>query len=1704
MGIGLTYLQHVMSQRDAQARREQAWRDDPNKLDSLVASVASKISPSGSKPKMKDFQTKTEAYDSLVEPDHPFAGFASELKERMSRALAHPASRGVSPVELADELTAKMLNEPGKSGVSRITEANEFKRRQDARWFGLAGEDASIRKPLGSQYDTWLAERRQQETPEGMAEIYRSLGDEGKAKEVLDDASGVATPGGFALNIGLGAAAGAAFGGGLPGAAIGAVTGGISEILGKPISKAITRSEWYNSLAGPLTASRSETTAGDVAKVAIPTGIATFLGAGGNLKGLVVGGVAAATAGFGITDTGKAFLAEVAPYAAINAGLDKVAFKAFLVPKAAGKAIAANPSAKNMVEAGDAIESSTKIMSDETFVGRFVNKIVNAGDMKLGVNEDFIKELRSFTPGGKRAAILGKAVEEHLSGTKGRWEAMQDIQMNGFATGKYIPELKGATSDEYAAWARKAVSKFDATAHEEAMRHPDGYAAGVEEAAARMKARQLVEDDVIEPSVNFLDDQRAAHRAAMTAKKANYLVEQKLVMENALLNKTTKKAQDKVARVLTETVFTPQEFESDLYAHVASLGIESPVGEAAVSTAAKSAKVVPLKVKPKTIAENVAAIDATPVISEAVRVTSAPTELGAIEADAGMAVSAPARKISAKIARQREELIERRKLASMSDEEQLDYLREKQFDNPINQARWQELLEKRQTGMTLEQKAKDLEELSYHGGGAGVVEDTEGEAIYFGSQKILSSGRAKVKNKTREKLKVATDEEAAQTTEVIRGKDEKAAAVKLTGELEEVKAVENAQFEKAKRIQSLDPDTAYKEIDSVYQGYKAGKVPAEKALDEINEIAEIYADPKVIDKNFSTDAGLENWLGMSDAIVRELRAAATSKAIIGVTALGVGAASFFLGGNDAHAGVFSEGLVKGLAKAKDIPKATLELMNAAKEAKYVVPLVEDPNKFLLALNDFQVGLKGGAVAIINDFKSWASKAPEKSFRLSHMSPDKVLDEVTGTGKGLMTNVAPFKASFQAAEYKNIVNGKAVVKNIVTASDIKSARKEVEEIFAPLNEKFSRQIEFDWRNEEVKNLTKRLDEITKNTNKHSDDVVVAWRNETQKDLDNHVEKLKGLQGAVEDFHKSWEPVAAQAAKEHSAVRTFLALGDNAEFEKYPFLKSITFTNDEKVAIGRMREQLLQYKQRLKEVDADVIEGPYAHHVLHPGLDTSQFYKMMGGKEKAAAYLKIYRRSFNSRPLMPDLESSMEHYVTDTERRIQQRTFWKKEGWDVVLKKSENFPVIHKALTALKEGVASVDNTNTNKLLQRYQEFESVMRLFLSPSATLKHLIKETGDLAQRGFGETVESYPLATKMTGIRIAEANPMVRKSLTKLGFTAKNDQDRLLQEYFKSVVPVQGGRARLLDIGLTTQDDIFRKADGLWGKIQDVGSMGINFAELAGRGLSTVLGLQMAAKKGMTIEQGLYGTYDMILKNNFLSREFNPAWLQHPGVKAAFMFQGTPFKIMERRVVNFMRSGRVVKDIGEAVYNATKEDYKNGNFRNSREILKQLFNIRTMVKEGEHRVTSNIFLDAALKETDFFGTPVVNQLAKDVFIIGAATYGGASAGVNLYHHFFHIPFLKSGQTYSTDPEPKLAVNPGISAIFKGMDAWQKRDENDDEWLTTKIFNKWLGGGFYSLIPDPIKKLHRISVDDIPEIYKKDPYKYLFAVPSVKPSKRQ
>jgi len=354
----------------------------------------------------------------------------------------------------------------------------------------------------------------------------------------------------------------------------------------------------------------------------------------------------------------------------------------------------------------------------------------------------------------------------------------------------------------------------------------------------------------------------------------------------------------------------------------------------------------------------------------------------------------------------------------------------------------------------------------------------------------------------------------------------------------------------------------------------------------------------------------------------------------------------------------------------------------------------------------------------------------------------------------------------------------------------------------------------------------------------------------------------------------------------------------------------------------------------------------------------------------------------------------------------------------------------------------------------------------------------------GFGETAEGLPIAVSGIMRRLTKANPFIRRKLTKAGI-AKADQGKWLDTVLSSMIPQRNTHQRLLAAGIDDIDRHYNLIKKVWHKTQDVGATWINLAELIDRGTAVITSMNKAQKRGMTIEQGLYGAYDMILRNNFLGREFNPEWLRNPKWRALFMFQSTPFKIMERRVVNAYRSGRVVKGITKGIREMSRT-------REGREqLMKEVMGIRAYVKRSEHSLKTNLFVDSIMDEVDFFGSPAIGQLAKDTMIIGAASIGGAHYGMNLLHHFIHIPFISS---MHDTPDPKIAYSPGMQAIIRGTDAWKKQEGADQKFLFTNIMQKWMGpaGPF----PDIFRKVERINNNDIPEIYRGSKFQYLFAIP--------
>ena len=1670
-------IEGILRQREREEEAHSRFLGDPAKMDKLAAAITSQISPSAAKPKLSKFSSQTEAYDSTIPDDHPLRNFGSELHERLGRVLSDRRSVGVNPGEMAAALAEKMMAEPGKSGLSRYEESAEYKRRADSKWFGLAGEDEKLRKPGGSRYDVWLKQRQQAEQPENIAAALKKAGRNEEAEEVLREANPIATPGGALAQAGIGAVAGGIFGG--PGGALlGAAGGVLSEVVGRPISKAITESEWYNARKGPLTATRSDVSLTEAAGLGA-LGLATgFIKGGGGLKGLITGAIGGAVGTGLATDTGKALAAEIAPYAVAGIQIDKALFKTFLVPKAAGKAIAANPSAKVIADAQDAVSTAEKEIQGTGVFDNILKRVLDPRGKELGVNEDVIKGFqtigRSFTASGREAirsdarlSVMEKAFTDHLNKSEDIWNTIANaVKSDKIQTAVELPEgmLVGTklgtgtqNTRDLARYVTKTFASLDHIGVDEALRHPSGdFAIGIVEAGKRQKARAFTDPAKAEAAKTAATNRIIAEARIRQAKagKAEAIV-------GRVLAETSE--QDEIYKIADE-ILDPTVLKDKIMPPKPKRVRKAPTASVArvVDDVAATTGIKPTDAFDKVTAR-ANAIEADPAARSIISSASEPTEISAALSEGTSTISAEAttkRIVASRNRAPKRKVVEEVTETKATDEEIISELKGKKLDVA-----------------------------------------TEAEA----AEKRILAPVGTVRKAGNAITEVVETKLGPQ--EVTYRKGERIPALKKFQEAIEVEAKQAEYVSELRTYSKLSPEEALEEVKGITELHRQGKVTAEEVIYRTNQITEAQTLDEFdnagnfVGNKFASENGMGDWLAMFDPLIKHMRGVVGNKTFMSVFGLGAGAYAMFMDpqtggvGAPAEAGIASH-FVQGLKAVKDVGKASAALMKNMADAGYVVPSHVPDDKFLLKYGEYQKGLrgtdKGGPAKILADFQNWSSKAPKDSLRYKVMSPGMIFDEVLGIGKQLMNNPAVFRASFQAAEFNNITRSSKVVTNILRDAGVESVRGEVRQAYKPLTDGMLKQVEFDWRSDKVKDLTKEVDTITKNKKKYPADVVEASLKAAQDELAMHQQSLEGLKDFLPKYHSTWESITKDLAAKHSSVRIFLALGDNAQFEKYPFMKSIGLSNDEKVAVGRLKEHLAQYKQRIKDVKEETISGDYAPHILHPDFKPREFTKLVGREEDAANYLRLHRRSFNSRPLMPDIESSMLRYVSDTERRIQNIDFWKIQGWDAVYHKSAGIPVIHNAFKTIREGMTPIDMTFGNKFAQRLAEFESVKRLFLSPSATLKHMIKQTADLAQRGIGETVEAYPLAAKSMLIRLTEANPKIRSAMSGLGITAKTDQDKMMLDYFRSLVPAHGVRKMLLDIGMPMHEEIFARGKSVWGKIQDIGGSGINFAEQWDRGLTTVLGHQIANKAGLTVEQALYGTYDMILKNNFLSRELNPKWLQNPKVKAVMMFQGTPFKIFERRLTYAMRSGRVVKDLGKEVFDLTKKDFQTGTMTNTRMLLKELRDIRSIVKSGEHNLKANVFLDALNKEVDFYGTPIINTFAKDIAIVAAATYGGGTIGMNLYHHFFHLPFLKPDTHL-----PTLSLNPSLMAVFNGVAAYQKREEGDDEWLTTKIFQRWLGSGWHAAIPDPIRKLHRISNDDIPAIYKGSLAKYMFAIPA-------
>lgn len=737
------------------------------------------------------------------------------------------------------------------------------------------------------------------------------------------------------------------------------------------------------------------------------------------------------------------------------------------------------------------------------------------------------------------------------------------------------------------------------------------------------------------------------------------------------------------------------------------------------------------------------------------------------------------------------------------------------------------------------------------------------------------------------------------------------------------------------------------------------------------------------------------------------------------------------------------------------------------------------------------GMKEGVKEAAKSFRENIGKAGSGA-QFGVMTPYQGFEAVLKTGEKKSINPAVYLVSHVAAATRNAKNANKVVQNILAEAGVKTARKEIQKAMDPLADLMIASSKYDVTKARIAQLEKRIVTIDKKLGKdlkkkqrlnyENDKVLIREK------MAKLAEEEVSLQGSNEKFVGAYDQVVKGLAEKHASVRISLLLDDVAGGEKYPWLQSMV-TYDDKVAAGKIRKLLDQYQVRLAERKVPVIKDGYLPHVPHPLVSDAMYARMAENEAiPGVAFAKFYSRTKNSRSLMPDITATMEYYTRDVEKRIQFKDFWKgPEGWKKVMLD----PVVQanyglkKAFQNLYEGSKPQSHTWGNRLANGYTELEVFHKLFLNPSAGLKHLVKVSSDFISAGGSNFASAVPQTLRHMGRSAVHNMPAsVKKGLRYLGVDEKKFARNLADDFADSMMASSAARTYALDLGIENQDEIFSSAHQMVKKINNFGASWITGAEFFDRSMSINSALSMAIKKGMTVDQALYGGYDLILKNNFLGGEFNSKLMNNPKFRALMMFQATPAKIMERRLVNSYKTLRSMKEFGSGMKAVIKDRGWEG-------VIQDFKEFRTGMYAMESEVKANLFADTLFAETDFFGTPIFQQTIRDIALIAAATYGGHSAGLSLYHHFFHIPYLST----QTD-DPTLAFSPGVNAVLDGYKTYANKE--DPDFIGTEIMRKWLGkqGPF----PNIASKMMRLSENDIPEIYQtgneKGYLKYFFSVP--------
>lgn len=764
----------------------------------------------------------------------------------------------------------------------------------------------------------------------------------------------------------------------------------------------------------------------------------------------------------------------------------------------------------------------------------------------------------------------------------------------------------------------------------------------------------------------------------------------------------------------------------------------------------------------------------------------------------------------------------------------------------------------------------------------------------------------------------------------------------------------------------------------------------------------------------------------------------------------------------------SASIIKG-AKKLSVP----ELL---RDMKDVGLLPKEGTKFFL-------GEPMRQLKIIPDISSITKRATLHPAIQSLASPYRVAHHYFGVSKeGLETITNPMVqwASGQTAAMYNSKEGFRVLKNIL--SDVPgyiSSSSVVRQVMKPIVDKYfipmQQRSYHQYSGKHFRSLAdKELNKLAKGKKyrKKTEDAAIATAEALEKKALFHEKAYNATDSMFKSYTKTWNKTIEPLAAQHSGVRMFLAAEDTALYETYSFLKGM-LSFEEKLAVSRIKDMMEMYGVRASEAGHKIItKRSYMHHAAHPDADFKKAENIITEgnifKDYPPPMAKLHSRVAGYKPMMPDMEYSVQRYLPDINMRLEVSDFWRMgraDGWyefkqSMFVQKNDG---MRKFFEALEDGFKPQFKGGVDKAMERFYALEVMRLLSFSPSVTFKHYLKTIADLRIFGW-EGAKEYPKAIGSFS-RLELERVGGKEALRKAGISLTVEDEAV------KAMTEQGSLWR-------TISDItpFSMADSKWDKVVEkinkYGGAPVAWIERFDRGFSTLCALKMASKKGMTPAQAAYSVYDTVIKTNFLSGTMNPSWLRNPKIRLMMMFQGTPFKIFEQRLLTYGRAGKAV---GKAI-KVTPE---------------QLREVARTIKNGEHDFKWELIKGALSSEKDLFGTSVTRQVMREILLVGGLVGLGKKAfDIDLLHHFIHPPFLKADSR-----DIAVSASPIVQTSWR---TWKQWDEEDRDFILSMFFQEWFGKANKGVpVPVNLNKALRLSRGDIPERYKGSELQYLFGVPS-------